>query len=128
MFDPLTTLAKPGSTLAAMASGLNWDLVLAATQADGARVDWFVTIRDGAVVDVAQGPRVMPSWQTRIIAPAEEWRAFFAPVPHPGHHDIIALLRRGAIRFEGDLHPLMAHLLYVKRLLAALRPVPEVQK
>lgn len=132
MFDPLTTHAQPGSALAAMAPGLNWDLVLASGrasgEADGASDEWFVTIRDGAVRQVVQGPRVMPSWQTRIVAPAEEWRAFFAPVPRPGHHDIIALLRRGAIRFEGDLHPLMAHLLYVKRLLASLRPMPEVQK
>jgi hypothetical protein len=83
--------------------------------------DWLATIRRGAVVDVARGPLVMPSWQTRIAAPTAEWQAFLEPVPRPGHHDIIALLRRGAIAFEGDLHPLMANLHYAKLLLASLR-------
>lgn len=116
MFQPLTQTAGPGTELAAMAPGLDWRLMLTSGDADFA-----ITIRDGAVTEVAQGPHVMPSWQTRIAASPDEWQAFFAPVPRPGHHDIIALLRRGAIRFDGDLHPLMAHLYYVKRLLTSLR-------
>lgn len=116
MFTTLTRTAAPGSDLAAMAQGLDWQLMLASDDDE-----YRVTIRDGAVTQVAPGPFVMPSWQTRIAATAAEWRAFLAPVPQPGHHDIIALLRRGAIRFEGDLHPLMAHLYYVKKLLESLR-------
>ncbi|WP_407493093.1 hypothetical protein [Pseudooceanicola sp. MF1-13] len=116
MFEKLTRTAGPGSDLAAMAQGLDWALMLQADDHDTA-----VTIRDGAVMQVTSGPFVLPSWQTRLSASADEWAAFLQPVPKPGHHDIIALLRRGAIRFDGDLHPLMAHLYYVKRLLASLR-------
>ena len=36
----------------------------------------------------------------------------------------MALLKRGAMRFEGNLHPLMSNLLYFKLLLASLRPAP----
>ncbi|WP_375173218.1 hypothetical protein [Pseudooceanicola sp.] len=116
MFQPLLHTAPPGSALAAMAPGLDWSLMLQSGADDTA-----VTIRDGAVTQVTSGPFTLPSWQTRLAAAPEEWAAFLAPVPRPGHHDIIALLRRGAIRFEGDLHPLMAHLYYVKCLLASLR-------
>lgn len=116
MFQTLVQTASPGSALAAMAPGLDWQLML-----QSGEDDFAISIRNGAVLDVTEGPFVLPSWQTRIAAPAVEWAAFLAPVPRPGHHDIIALLRRGAIRFDGDLHPLMAHLYYVKRLLASLR-------
>ena len=116
MFANLTRTAGPGSALAAMAPGLDWQLML-----EAGPDAYAVTIRDGAVIRIAPGPFVLPSWQTRIAASPEEWAAFLAPVPAPGHHDIIALLRRGTIRFEGDLHPLMANLYYVKLLLASLR-------
>ena len=116
MFTRLTQTAGPDSPLARMAPGLDWSLMLQAGERD-----YAVTIRDGAVTQVTAGPFVLPSWQTRLSASAEEWAAFLQPIPQPGHHDIIALLRRGAIRFDGDLHPLMAHLYYVKRLLASLR-------
>ncbi|WP_136635332.1 hypothetical protein [Pseudooceanicola onchidii] len=116
MFQTLTHTVAPGSPVAAMAPGLDWQLVLRTGPEDHA-----VTIRDGAVMQVTQGPFVMPSWHTRISASVEEWRAFLVPVPKPGHHDIIALLRRGAVQFDGDLHPLMAHLMYVKRMFETLR-------
>ncbi|MDF1855037.1 alpha/beta hydrolase [Pseudooceanicola sp.] len=115
MFERLTETAGPDSAAAAMAT-LDWDLMLTAGE-----TDHRVTIRQGAVTEVTPGPFVMPSWQTRIVASDAEWAALLAPVPGPGHHDIIALLRRGVLRFEGDLHPLMANLLYVKKLFESLR-------
>lgn len=119
MFERLTVTAPPGGALAAQAPGLDWELMLSADDQE-----WRVTIRQGAVTAVTSGPFVMPSWKTRIAASRAEWEALLAPMPAPGHHDIIALLRRGAIRFEGDLHPLMANLLYVKRLFESLRSRP----
>lgn len=116
MFEGLMTTAGEGSAIAALAPGLDWRLMLGDED-----TDWAIAIRGGAVTAVARGPFVMASWQTRIAAPRAEWQAFLRPVPRPGHHDIIALLRRGAIRFEGDLHPLMANLHYVKLMLASLR-------
>lgn len=116
MFDRLTQTVAPGSALAKMAPGLDWTLMLGADHDQ-----WLVCIRDGAVHTVTKGPFVLPSWQTRITATPQEWQAFWAPIPRPGHHDIIALLRRGAITFEGDLHPLMSNLMYTKEMLASLR-------
>ena len=42
-------------------------------------------------------------------------------VPAPGHNDIFALFKRGKLKIEGDLHPFMANLLYIKDVLAAPR-------
>lgn len=116
MFQDLTRAAAPGSSIAAMAPGLDWHLML-----ESGDDSFAVTIRDGAVVNVTQGPFVMPSWQTRIVAEPAIWAEFLAPLPRPGRHDVMALLRHGVMRFDGDLHPLMANLLYVKRLFEALR-------
>ena len=117
MFDRLTETCGKGSAIAALAPGLYWDLML-----QSGDNEYAIRIENGAVIAANAGPHVMPSWQTRLAAPTEEWAAFLEPVPGPGHHDVIALLRRGAMRFEGDLHPLMANLYYTKRVLASLRP------
>lgn len=117
MFDRLTETCGKGSAIAALAPDLHWDLMLQAGD-----TEFAIRIENGAVVAANAGPHVMPSWQTRLAAPPEEWAAFLEVVPRPGHHDIIALLRRGAMRFEGDLHPLMANFYYAKRMLASLRP------
>lgn len=116
MFAKLTQTAGPDSALAAMAPDLDWVLMLRADQDE-----YAIHVRHGVVEKVTQGPFVMPSWQTSMTASRVEWDQFLAPVPKPGHHDIIALLRRSAIQFEGDLHPLMANLYYVKKLLESLR-------
>ena len=58
----------------------------------------------------------------KLKAPENEWLKFLQHTPQPGSHDIIAMLRRKVLKFEGDLHPLMSHLLYFKLLLASLRP------
>ena len=39
----------------------------------------------------------------------------------------MALVKRRALRVEGDLHPFMANLLYFKDVMAALRPPAGVQ-
>mgnify|MGYP003341988709 FL=1 len=64
----------------------------------------------------------MPSYVFKLTAPKKEWIKFLQHIPEPGSHDIIAMLRRKVLKFEGDLHPLMSHLLYFKLLLASLRP------
>ena len=64
----------------------------------------------------------MPSYVFKLTAPKNEWIKFLRHIPEPGAHDIIAMLRRKVLKFEGDLHPLMSHLLYFKLLLASLRP------
>lgn len=82
---------------------------------------WLVEVRDGLVDGVRQGPFVMPAWRFAIRAPREAWEKFWCRVPEPGWHDLFGLLRRGDARIEGDVRYAMAHMLYLKLLLAAPR-------
>ena len=84
--------------------------------------EYLVNIEKGVVKNVEEGPFVMPSYVFKLTAPKNEWIKFLQHIPEPGSHDIIAMLRRKVLKFEGDLHPLMSHLLYFKLLLASLRP------
>jgi hypothetical protein len=120
MFEGLVRTAGPGTDLARRGRGLTARVMLRSNDAAT-----LVTLRDGAVVSVQDGPFVMPSYDFAIVCTREAWRAHFEAVPVPGSHDIMALVRRGAMHFEGNLHPLMANLLYFKLLLASLRPAPE---
>jgi hypothetical protein len=115
-FDRLSILAPPGSALARRGRGLTARMLLRADHDDT-----IVTVTDGAVTDVAHGPFVMPSWDFGIAAPTATWSAFLAPKPPSKMHDLIGLVRHGGMRFEGNLQPLMAHLLYLKLLFAAAR-------
>lgn len=82
----------------------------------------LVTISEGRVTSVVDAAtRVMPGWRFALRAPADEWAAFWEPLPKPGSHDLFALLRRKQLRVEGDLHPFMSNLLYFKALLALPR-------
>ncbi len=84
----------------------------------------IVTILDGAVTEIADRARlVMPSWTFALRASEQEWQQFWQPVPQPGHHDLFALLRRGQLAIEGDIHTFMGNLLYFKALLALPRMV-----
>ena len=84
--------------------------------------EFLVNIEKGNVTNVEEGPFVMPSYVFKLTASKDEWLKFLQSTPQPGSHDIIAMLRRKVLKFEGDLHPLMSHLLYFKLLLASLRP------
>ena len=84
---------------------------------------------DGHIVEIRQGridairPVTMrvADWDFAIRASAEAWAEFWKPMPKPRHHDLIALIREGKMRFEGDLDLLMANLLYLKLVLEAPR-------
>lgn len=121
MFERLIETAGPGTPLAVRGRRLDARLVLRA-----GTHDTMVTINQGAVTAVQNGPFVMPAFDLRIAADAADWAAFLAPAPAPGAHDIMALLRRGRMQFEGNLQPLMANLLYFKLMLASLRPATGV--
>ena len=82
----------------------------------------LVQIRAGRVESVRKGPFVMPGWDFALRAEAEEWARFWLPVPPPGHHDLLAMIKRRALRLEGDVRPFMTHLFYFKALLASVRP------
>jgi hypothetical protein len=82
---------------------------------------YLVRVVEGRIARVERGPFLLRPWSFAIRAPAEAWQKFWAPVPAPGYHDLFAMTRIGAARIEGDLYPLMAHLRYVKDVLAAPR-------
>jgi hypothetical protein len=79
------------------------------------------TVRAGRIEKLEKGPFVMRPWRFAIRARRECWEKFWRNPPEPGWHELFALLRRGDVAFEGDQRVLMAHLLYLKLVLAAPR-------
>ena len=88
--------------------------------------EYLINIEKGIVIDVQEGPFIMPSYIFKLTASKQEWLKFLQEIPEPGSHDIIAMLRRKVLQFDGNLHPLMSHLLYFKLLLASLRPTEKI--
>ena len=118
MFKSLIDDNEKRSQLSIMAQYLNTSFMISTIENE-----YLVNIDKGVVKNVEEGPFVMPSYVFKLTAPKNEWLKFLQQTPQPGSHDIIAMLRRKVLKFEGDLHPLMSHLLYFKLLLASLRPV-----
>ena len=117
MFKSLIDNNEKRSQLSMMAQYLNTCFMISTIENE-----YLVNIEKGVVKNVEEGPFVMPSYVFKLTAPKNEWIKFLQHIPEPGSHDIIAMLRRKVLKFEGDLHPLMSHLLYFKLLLASLRP------
>ncbi|HUI17848.1 MAG TPA: hypothetical protein VL244_09300 [Alphaproteobacteria bacterium] len=84
-------------------------------------VPFYASIAAGRIAALERGPQLMRPWRFAIRASARSWLGFWQPVPLPGSHDLLALAKRGELRLEGDLAPLMANLQYFKDLLAAPR-------
>lgn len=85
--------------------------------------DWLISIENGRVSDAVSPPPLMTSSRFVIRASASAWEAFWEHMPAPGFHDIFAMTKSGHMTIEGDLHPLMANLQYVKDVLASPRSV-----
>ncbi len=83
---------------------------------------WLIAIYEGRIVSVTQGPFVMPSSSFALRASEEEWAKFWLQRPPPGSNDLMALIKRRALRAEGNLQVFMANLRYFKEALAKLRP------
>lgn len=83
-----------------------------------------LTIRKGRPT-IDECVPLLGSWDFAIRAGAEAWAALWQPVPEAGWHDLFALTKRGAMRIEGRLQPLMANLQYFKDLVTLPRgPIP----
>ena len=117
MFKSLIEKNERRSELSIMAQYLNTCFMISTVDDE-----YLVKIEKGIVTNVEEGPFVMPSYTFKLTASKEEWFKFLQTTPQPGSHDIIAMLRRKVLKFEGDILPLMSHLLYFKFLLASLRP------
>lgn len=87
---------------------------------------YLITIAQGRISSVRQGPFVQANWQFALRASKETWAAFWQRIPAPGFHDLMAMLKFKHLKMEGDLYPIMSHLLYFKDVLASLRQTGEV--
>ena len=105
-----------GSALAAKGSQLNTVVMLVCSEHTV-----LLRIEQGVVQSVSTGPHVMPSFDFSLTASERDWQLYLSSVPPPGSHDLIALLRRGALELQGNLYPLMSHLMYFKLLFESLR-------
>lgn len=77
----------------------------------------LVRIREGRITEYVPLPLLAMPFDFAIIGTEEAWHEFWQPVPKPCHHDIIALIREGKMRIEGDLEKMMAHFLTLKMML-----------
>jgi hypothetical protein len=82
---------------------------------------FFLSIRDGVLVSLERGARLMRSTVFTVRATEEAWTRHWKPMPDPGWHDLFALTKRGVASIEGDLRPLLQNLQYFKDLLALPR-------
>ena len=80
-----------------LSHGLSLSLVLVAAQACGSANDTLDRLDQ--------------------LTSAETWAEFWQPIPKPRHHDIMALIREGKMRIEGDLDMMLANLLTLKLML-----------
>ncbi len=81
----------------------------------------LVRIRDGRVAAADAPAAPLPSCDVSLQASEAAWTRFWQAVPEAGWHDIFALAKRGELSIQGNLQPLMAHLQFVKDLLATPR-------
>jgi hypothetical protein len=88
-------------------------------------VPYYISVVDGRVAQMDRGPLIMRSWSVAIRGAESAWLTFWQPLPPPHFHDIFALAKRGDFRIEGDMRPLLTHLLFIKDMLAAPRTLAE---
>jgi hypothetical protein len=86
---------------------------------------YLVRIHRGRIEAVDQGPFGMPRWTFALRASQDTWATFWQPIPPPGFHDLMAMIKTRALKLEGDQHPFFANLLYFKELLALPRATAE---
>jgi hypothetical protein len=84
-------------------------------------IPYLIRIHEGRIESVRQGPFVMPRWSFALRASTEAWNEFWQPLPKPGFHDLMAMLKFRTLKIEGDQYPLMCNLQYLKDVLATLR-------
>ncbi len=83
----------------------------------------IVRVREGRVTELVEHRVPLQSSDFSIKGTAQGWTKFWQCMPPAGWHDIFALNKRKEFTIEGNLQPLMAHLQYVKDLLACAREV-----
>jgi hypothetical protein len=85
------------------------------------QTEYVIQLLAGRVVAVKKGPYPIADWVFALRASEASWREFLKPIPKPGFHDVMAMLKLKHLKMEGNLYPLMSHLLYFKDVLASVR-------
>ncbi len=116
MIERLQELVNADPALVRRGRWTNADMLLET----GAR-RWLVAIRAGRIEAVRTVEMAVAPFDFAIRGTEEAWAEFWKPMPKPRHHDLIALIREGKMRFEGDMDLLMANLLYLKLVLEVPR-------
>src|SRR3954463_1706170 len=75
---------------------------------------WLISIFEGKIVSVTKGPFVMPSSSFALRASEDEWQKFWSKRPPPGSNDLMALIKRRALKAEGNLQIFLPNLLFFK--------------
>ncbi|MSP67865.1 MAG: hypothetical protein EXQ96_07185 [Alphaproteobacteria bacterium] len=83
--------------------------------------DAVLRIESGRIVAIERGAT---AFDFGVRGSLEAWSAFWQPVPAPGHHDLMAILKAGTMTLEGDRRRLMAYLQWLKDIMAAPRRLP----
>lgn len=82
--------------------------------------EYLITLQGGRVQRIQPGPHVMPRWTFALVADDDAWRRFWAEVPQPRFHDLMAMVKFKTLRVEGDPTIFMSNLLYFKELVKRL--------
>ena len=75
----------------------------------------------GSVRECRESLPLLCSWDFAVRGSLRAWQSLWQDPPPPGWHDLFALSKRGEMSFEGNLQPFMAHLQYLKDVLALPR-------
>jgi pimeloyl-ACP methyl ester carboxylesterase len=102
---------------------------LGASGARGRFADLRIAIQSGGDIhsvliadDVSVSAGASPNTAFTLIASPEAWDEFAKPVPAVGYQSIVAMVRMGHLRVEGDVLEFGRHLLFLEQLFASLRP------
>lgn len=112
MIEKLQELVNADAALVRRGRWLSADMMLEIGDARH-----LVKIREGLITEVSPLPLLAIPFDFAVIGTKEAWQEFWKPVPKPRHHDIMALIREGKMRIEGDLEKMMAHFLTLKMML-----------
>ena len=112
MIEKLVELVNADEALVHRARWMNADMLLVIGDAA-----YLLEIRDGRIVAWGLADRYLSAFDFAIHGTAEAWTEFWQPVPKPRHHDIIALMREGKMRIDGNVAMAMANLLTIKLML-----------
>ena len=115
-FERLVELSSEASDLAFRGRFLTADC-LVGSFADPV----LLTISAGRVVAVTPQPGFMRSWRFALRAAPVAWAEHWRPIPRPGFHDLLAMMKQNEATIEGDLHPFLSNLQFFKDLLALPR-------